>query len=155
MARKKSAFRIVLGSDHGGFPTKNALVKLLKKDGYSIKDIGTFSDDATDYPDYAFRVGKAVSAGRFDRGILVCGTGIGMSIAANKVKGVRAAVCWSPDSAKLASMHNWANILCLSGRFMSISGAKKIVKTWLKTPRDESPRHARRLKKISKFESNL
>ena len=153
--KKKNACRIALGADHGGYLTKKALVPFLKKEGFSVVDMGAYTKDAVDYPDLAFKVSRAVASGRCDKGILMCGTGIGMSIAANKVKGIRAAVCWSVATAKLASEHNWSHILCLSGRFTAISIAKKMVKTWLKTAQDESVRHARRVRKIAKIEAKI
>ena len=143
--------KIAIGSDHGGFERKRELVSLLTKMGLKVVDMGCHSEDSCDYPDFAKRVAQAVSAGQADKGVLVCGTGIGMSIAANKVPGIRAAVCWSPKTAALASEHNQANVLCLSGRFLSAPAARSIVRTWLKTPFGGG-RHLRRVKKIGKLE---
>jgi ribose 5-phosphate isomerase B len=151
--RNSKVLRIALGSDHAGFRVKEALIKFLSSKGYRVADLGTYSEESVDYPEYAFRVAKMVSRGQADRGILACGTGIGMSIAANKVKKIRAAVVWSPKSAEMAAEHNWANVLCVSGRLSPISSVKKFVHTWLKTPFDNSIRHQRRIKKILDFES--
>ncbi len=149
----KKKFRIALGADHAGYPVKKALVDLLTDEGYLVVDMGTHSEERADYPDFAFRVGKAVASGRCNRGILACGTGIGMCIAANKVKGVRAASVWSVQTAKLAAEHNWANVVCVSGRVATITSIKKFIKAWLTTPPDRSERHERRIGKISKFEA--
>ena len=145
--------RVALGADHAGYPVKHALLEHLLSQGYRVVDMGTTSEESTDYPDYAFRVGKAVASGRCDRGILACGTGIGMCIAANKVKGVRAAVVWSDQSARLAAEHNWANVLCVSAVFSSISAVKKFVRIWLSRSFDKTGRHRRRIGKIAKFEA--
>ncbi len=153
LTKSKKNIRIALGADHAGYPVKEMLDKMLSKEGYVVLDLGTHSEDRTDYPDYAFRVGKAVASGRCNWGILACGTGIGMCIAANKVKGVRAAVVWSVETARLAAEHNWANVLCVSGRVSTLSSIKKFVKKWLSTLPDRSSRHKRRIKKISKFEA--
>lgn len=146
--------KIAIGADHAGFKVKEAMVKSLSQLGHTVVDMGTYSEDSTDYPDYAEKVAKAVSKGLSDRGILACGSGLGMCIAANKVKGIRAATPWSVDVAKLAAQHNWANVLCLPSRFVPISQLKLMVKAWLKTPFDKDQRHARRLKKVRKIESN-
>ena len=149
----KKNIRIALGSDHAGYPVKKELINLLSAEGYQVVDMGTHSEDRVDYPDFAFKVGKAVASGRCDRGILACGTGIGMCIAVNKVKSIRAASVWSVQTARLAAEHNWANVLCVSGRVASISSIKKFVKVWMTTPPDRSERHKRRIGKISKFEA--
>lgn len=142
---------IALGADHGGFPVKAALHRLLARLGHTVLDFGTDSDASTDYPDYARRVGVAVARGKADRGLLICGTGIGMSIAANKVPGVRAAVVWSDKTAALAAEHNGANVLCLGARVHSRAAVERMVKIWLSTPFGEG-RHVRRLKKIARME---
>ena len=146
--------RIAIGSDHGGFERKKEIVDLLQKLGHKVVDVGSFSEDSCDYPDYAKKVAQAVSLSRADKGILVCGTGIGMSIAANKFAGVRAAVCWSVRTAALASEHNQANVLCLSGRLVKPSLIPRIVQTWLATTFGGG-RHQRRVKKISQLEGAL
>lgn len=144
--------KIAVGSDHGGWKAKTALVTFLRAAGHRVADLGAVSEDSVDYPDYARGVAMLVKRKRADRGVLVCGTGIGMCIAANKVKGIRAAVVWNPEVAKLAAEHNGANVLCLSGRFIPVAQLKKMVKVWLKTPFGGG-RHQRRLDKISRMES--
>ena len=109
--------KIAVGADHGGFERKTEIVAFLQKLGHKVVDVGCYSEESVDYPDYARKVAKAVSLNRAERGILVCGTGIGMCIAANKLAKIRAAVCWNVKTAKLAAEHNQANVLCLSGRF--------------------------------------
>ena len=155
MAKLKTPkLKIAIGSDHAGFQTKQMLAEFLEKSGFDVVDFGTHSEERADYPDYAKRVAKAVAAGKCDKGVLACGTGIGMSITANKVKGIRAAAPWSVATAKLASEHNWANVLCVPSRFVSGSGIKKIVMAWLKTPPETGGRHERRIKKIRDLELN-
>ncbi len=142
--------RIALGSDHGGFALKEKVKAFLLGLGHEVVDAGTDSQESVDYPDIALIVAEAVAKGRSDRGILLCKTGIGVSIAANKVPGVRAALCANAECAKLASEHNQANVLCLSG----LTGEKdvqEIIKTWLETPFG-GDRHARRIAKISEIE---
>ena len=139
--------KIAIGSDHAGFLRKKEMLSYLSEEGHKVVDVGCYSEESCDYPDYAQKVGRAVSLSRAERGILICGTGIGMSIAANKFKNVRAAVCWTPKVAELASMHNQANVLCLSARFLTSHQGKKIVDTWLKTP-FAGGRHLRRIQKI-------
>ncbi len=143
--------KIAVGSDHGGFETKKALVSYLARLGHKVVDVGCYSEESCDYPDYARKVSRAVSLSRVDRGLLVCGTGIGMAIAANKFKKIRAAVCWNRKTAALASEHNQANVLCLSGRFLPIKTAEAIVKAWIETSFGGG-RHLRRVGKISKIE---
>ncbi len=144
--------KIVVASDHGGFTAKEAIVKALEKLGLEVLDLGCRTEESCDYPDYARKVAQAVSQGRAEKGILVCGTGIGMSIAANKFPGVRAAVVWSRETAHLAGEHNWANVLCLSGRLFSGAQHITMIRAWLAAAFGEG-RHSRRVKKIIKFES--
>lgn len=139
--------KIAIGADHAGFERKKEIIGQLSKMGHRIVDVGCYSEESVDYPDYAKKVGRAVSLNRADRGILVCGTGIGMAMAANKFPKIRAAVCWNPQTAALASEHNQANVLCLSGRFLSSRITEKIIQKWLKTP-FAGGRHLRRIKKI-------
>jgi ribose 5-phosphate isomerase B len=139
---------IAVGSDHAGFEYKEQLRKLLDEIGEPYKDYGAFSLDPVDYPDVAHVVSLAVSSGSCQRGILICGTGIGMSIAANKHNGIRAAVCESSVSAKLSREHNDANILCLGARITSWETAVEIVKTFLTTPFSYGERHISRIQKI-------
>ena len=146
--------RVYIGSDHAGYRLKEALKEALKSMGVSLVDVGCYSESPVDYPDIAFRVASAVSRGEADRGILICGTGIGMSIAANKFRGVRAAVCWSVETARLSRLHNDANILCLGGRILEWGLAARIVEVWLKTG-FEGGRHLRRVEKIASMERAL
>ncbi|HIE23640.1 MAG TPA: ribose 5-phosphate isomerase B [Candidatus Korarchaeota archaeon] len=143
--------KIAIGSDHAGFALKERLKNYLIKLNYEVKDFGTHSEESVDYPDIAFEVSRDVSNGKFDRGILICGTGIGMCIAANKVVGIRAAICWDERTAKLSRKHNDSNILCLGGRILDEEEALKIVDVWL-TTEFEGGRHLRRIKKISEYE---
>lgn len=144
--------RIALGADHAGYATKVELFRELTDLGYKVIDFGTHSEESCDYPDFALRVAKAVASGRCDRGILACGSGIGMAITANKIKGVRAATPWSVKTAKLASQHNSCNVLCVAGRLSSLPAIKRIVRAWLTTP-FEGGRHERRIEKILKIEA--
>ncbi|MGA3286487.1 MAG: ribose 5-phosphate isomerase B [Bacteroidota bacterium] len=139
---------IAIGSDHAGFEYKERLKKLLDEIGKPYQDFGTTSPDSVDYPDIAHVVSKAVASGKCLQGILICGTGIGMSIVANKHKGIRAAACESPACAKLSREHNDANILCFGARITSWETATEIVKTFLSTPFSGGERHMCRIEKI-------
>ncbi|MDR1088143.1 MAG: ribose 5-phosphate isomerase B [Coriobacteriales bacterium] len=143
--------RVALASDHGGFEQKQALVAALVREGYEVTDLGPFDDASVDYPDYAVLVARAVANGSADRGVLVCGTGIGMAIAANKIAGIRAATVCSPEFAALARAHNDANVLALSGRFVDFEANRKIAELFLETPFAEG-RHARRVAKIEELD---
>lgn len=136
--------KIAIGSDHGGFNLKNTIIKHLEDKGYEVKDYGTYSTDSCDYPVYAKAVAKSVASGENEKGILVCGSGIGVSIAANKVKGVRAALCHESHSAMLSRLHNNANVLCLGERITGESLALDIVDVWLKSEY-EGGRHQKRI----------
>lgn len=138
-----------IGSDHAGYALKEELLSVLRDDGYEIKDCGTFSLESVDYPDIAVTVAKAVSAGDFDKGILVCGTGIGVSIAANKVKGIRAAATSDTFSARMARAHNDANIVCMGARVVGPGLAHDIAKAFLDTDFEDGSRHERRVNKIN------
>ncbi len=142
---------IAIGCDHGGFKLKEAIVAHLKERGTQYKDLGTFDGGAVDYPDIALKVCDAVTGGEAERGILVCGTGIGMSIAANKVKGIRAAVCSEHFSARYTRLHNDSNILCLGERVTGPGLALELVDLFLDTP-FEGGRHQTRVDKISQIE---
>ena len=142
---------IALGSDHAGFPLKQDLKAWLTAQGHHVLDFGTDSPDAVDYPDFAVRVAEAVGAGAAERGVLVCGTGIGMAIAANKVSGVRAAPCADPDAARLSREHNDANILTLGARILEGTMATTVLETWLATD-FAGGRHARRVAKLMALE---
>jgi ribose 5-phosphate isomerase B len=139
---------IAIGSDHAGFEYKGRLKKLLDEIEKPYQDFGTMSPDSVDYPDIAHIVSKAVASGKCLQGILICGTGIGMSIVANKHKGIRAAACESSASAKLSREHNDANILCFGARITSWETATEIVKTFLSTPFNGGERHMIRIEKI-------
>ena len=139
--------KIIIGSDHAGFDLKEAL----KESFDGMVDVGTYSEDSVDYPDFAAKAARAVSSGEFERGILICGSGMGMSIVANKFSGVRAALCTDIDTARMSRMHNDANILVLAGRRTGVKTAAAIVKVWLDTP-FEGGRHKRRLDKIKNIE---
>ncbi len=143
--------RIAIGSDHRGYDVKRRIVSLLQRLGHDVLDVGPVSGENVDYPDFAFQVAQAVSEGRVDRGILTCGTGIGMCIAANKVGGVRAAPCHDSITAEMSRRHNDANVLCLSADLLGGELLDRMVKIWLETD-FEGGRHARRVDKIDRFE---
>jgi len=143
--------KIALAADHAGYEEKEKIKETLDELGIAYTDLGTASTDSVDYPDFAKKVGDAVASGEADQGLLVCGSGTGMAIAANKIKGVRAAVAWSPDIARLAREHNDANVLALPARFMSDDEAKGVLKAWFEAS-FEGGRHARRVEKISELE---
>jgi ribose 5-phosphate isomerase B len=143
--------RVAIGSDHRGFDVKRRIATLLQRLGHEVSDYGTQSGDSVDYPDFAFQVAKAVSEGRADRGVLICGTGIGMCIAANKVPGVRAAPCHDSITAEMSRRHNDANVLCLSADLLGEELIERMVRIWLETE-FEGGRHARRVEKIQRFE---
>lgn len=141
--------RIAIGSDHGGFVLKQQLVQLLSELQVPHEDFGIFTSDAADYPDIAEPVARSVASGTFDRGILVCGTGIGMSIAANKIPGIRAAMVYDVETARLSREHNDANIMTLGGRTTPLDRARDILRVFLQTGFDGGGRHSRRIQKIS------
>jgi ribose 5-phosphate isomerase B len=145
--------KIAVGSDHRGFEAKKRIVLLLEQLGHEVLDQGTNGPESVDYPDFAIEVAKAVGEKRVDRGILICGTGIGMCIAANKVHGVRAAPCHDSITAEMSRRHNDANILCLSGDLLGEELIDRMVRIWLQTD-FEGGRHARRVEKIEHFEKN-
>ena len=146
--------KVAIGCDHAGMAMKNQIIPLLEELNVEITDFGTNAGESCDYPDYGEKVSEVVSNGSIDRGILICGTGIGMCIVANKFPGVRAALCCEDYSAKMSRLHNDANILVLPGRIIDADTAKGIVKTWLKTD-FEGGRHQRRLDKIKAIEAKL
>jgi len=143
--------RIALAADHAGFDEKEKIKATLTELGIDFVDLGTTSTDSVDYPDYALKVGRAVAEGEVDQGLLVCGSGTGMAIAANKVRGVRAAVAWSPEIARLAREHNDANVLSLPARFLNDEQTRDIVKAWFRAD-FEGGRHGRRVEKITDLE---
>lgn len=143
---------IALASDHAGFRYKEAIKTILETRGIVFKDFGTYSDERSDYPDFAHAASAAVSRGECERGILVCGTGIGVGIVANKHTGVRAAMCQIPEAARLSRLHNNANILTIGGRLMNWETARTIVEVFLDTE-FEGGRHIARIEKIHKLTS--
>jgi ribose 5-phosphate isomerase B len=144
---------VAIGADHRGFTLKELLKPFLKQLGCRVLDQGTSSTASTDYPDYAFAVGKAVAAHRANRGILICATGIGMTIAANKIPGIRAALCLNQRMARLSRAHNDANVLCLGADLLTPDAAKRIVRVFLNTEFTRG-RHYRRVKKIRQQEKS-
>lgn len=141
--------RIAIASDHGGFRLKSDIARLLLELSHGCHDFGPPDFHDVDYPDYAVKVARAVADGEFDRGILICGTGQGMAMSANKVKGVRAALCHDTFSARMSREHNDANVLCLGERVIGSGLAADIVKTWLKAEPSDEERHRRRVGKIT------
>ncbi|MGE9213411.1 ribose 5-phosphate isomerase B [Exiguobacterium aurantiacum] len=144
--------KIAIGADHGGFNLKKDIVNLLEELGHEYKDFGTHSAESIDYPDVAIPVAEAVAAGEFDRGILICGTGIGIGIAANKVKGIRAALVHDSFSAKATRQHNDSNIMTMGERVIGPGLALDLVATWLDTD-FEGGRHSNRVDKMSAYET--
>jgi ribose 5-phosphate isomerase B len=138
---------VILGSDHAGFELKEKVKKALERLGVPYEDVGTHGPESVDYPDYAHRVAGAVAEGRYARGIVVCGTGLGVSMAANRHRGVRAAVAYDEETARLSREHNDANVLALGGRSLDHALAERILEVWLKTP-FAGGRHALRVEKI-------
>ena len=145
--------KILIASDHAGFELKEKLERALGALGFEVEDLGTNSSESTDYADYAHPLAQRVSEGEVKRGVLLCGTGLGMSYTANRYPHVRAAVAWNPEIAKLAREHNDANILVVPARFVSEQLGVDILKTWLDTP-FEGGRHARRVEKIEQKDTN-
>ncbi|MFA4016351.1 MAG: hypothetical protein RUDDFDWM_001454 [Candidatus Fervidibacterota bacterium] len=149
---ESSKRRIAIGADHAGYELKKYIAKKLREEGYECVDYGTHSKEDCDYPDVSFNVALSVSKGECDFGILICGTGIGSSIVANKVPGVRCSLCWNEYTAEMARAHNDANVLALGARVVGEELAWNIVKAWLKTPFSNEERHRRRLQKIKLIE---
>ena len=145
--------KITIGSDHGAVELKDAVKKVLAEFDVEINDVGTFGNDAVDYPDIAAKVCAEVVSGNAERGIVLCGTGIGISIAANKIKGIRCALCNDVFSAKMSREHNNANVLAMGGRVLGIGPASEIVRAWLTTDFSGDERHNRRIAKISALEN--
>lgn len=143
--------KIALGSDHAGYEAKEAIAGWLADLGHEVDDQGTGGDDSVDYPDFAERVARSVAESSVDLGILVCGTGIGIGIAANKIRGVRAATCHDEFTARMSRAHNDANVLCLGSRVLTAERMRPIVEEWLATG-FEGGRHQRRLDKIARLE---
>ena len=147
----RAGLRIALGADHAGVALKDNLARLFDERGIAYKDFGTHGPDSVDYPDFAADVAQAVAEGQFDRGLLVCGSGIGMAIAANKVPGIRAAVATEAESARLCRSHNDANVLALGARLTPPDRAGEIVTAFLETP-FEGGRHQRRVDKLTQLD---
>jgi len=145
---------ILIASDHAGFVLKEKLKRYLQKKGIAVKDLGTYSKERCDYPEYAYNLAKAVSSGKYKRGILACKSGIGDSIVANKVAGVRAALCYNLKAAKLSRQHNDSNVLVLGSAFVKADLAKRMVSVWLNT-KFSGGRHLRRVKQISEIEQKI
>ena len=145
--------RIAIGSDHRGFGLKAAIAPLLEELGHQYQDMGCYNSDSIDYPDVAESVARAVAEGQADYGVLICGTGIGMSITANKVPGIRAALCSDPVSAQMARQHNDSNVLCVGGAIVGELMAREITAAYL-SAEFQGGRHARRVEKIRRLENN-
>ncbi len=143
--------KIAIGADHAGFEEKEKLKKTLDELGFEYEDVGTFSTDSVDYPDFSQKVGEKIESGEAEKGILVCGSGIGVAIAANKMRGVRAAQAWNEETARLSRQHNDANVLTIGARVIPESEIPKIVKAWLETD-FEGGRHAGRVEKMMNLE---
>jgi ribose 5-phosphate isomerase B len=143
---------IIIGADHAGFQLKEIIKSFLEEKGWVVSDIGTDSEASVDYPDFGAVVAKSVSSGLFSRGILVCGSGVGMAIVANKFPGIRAAVCLDTETARLSRLHNDANVLIFAGRRTAPETARQIAEVWLETP-FEGGRHQGRLDKIRALEA--
>jgi ribose 5-phosphate isomerase B len=144
--------RIAVASDHRGVALKEAVLTVLRSKGHDVEDVGANGSESVDYPDFASIVARKVSTGQTDRGILICGTGIGMSIAANKFRGVRAAPCSDEVTAEISRRHNDLNVLCLGAELLSARVAERMVEVWLSTE-FEGGRHARRVEKIGQLET--
>ncbi len=147
--------KIAIGADHGGFLLKEELVTYLTRSGQSPLDLGTFSSEAVDYPDYARAVAEAVRGNKADRGILICGSGVGASVAANKFPGIRAAVCHDTFSARQGVEDDNMNILCLGARVIGVELAKELVRTFLAAKFSNAERHVRRLSKVAAIEKEF
>ncbi|MBI1883682.1 MAG: ribose 5-phosphate isomerase B [Chlamydiae bacterium] len=145
--------KIALGADHGGYKLKEEIKSKLEGLGHQVTDVGCFNEESVDYPDYGARASKKVSEGSSDRAILLCKTGIGMSIVANKIRGVRGALCMDEKMAKMSRLHNDANVLILPATYVKENQAMKIVDEWLKTD-FEGGRHEKRVKKIKDIENH-
>ena len=143
--------QVAIGSDHRGFETKKKVISLLEQLGHQVSDVGTDGLQSVDYPDFASAVGEQVASQRAERGILICGTGIGMAIAANKVQGVRAATCHDELTAQMSRLHNNTNVLCLAADLLGEPLIDRMIETWLKT-QFEGGRHTRRVGKITGIE---
>lgn len=152
--QKRCGVKIAVGSDHGGYELKVKIVDFLKGEGYGVRDFGTHSKESCDYPLIGFEVAKAVSEGKVEKGVLLCKTGVGMTIIANKLHGVRAVACYDKEIARISREHNDCNVLVLAANYTNFKKAKDILKVWLgSAPLGE--RHARRVKQIKEMETKL
>lgn len=140
--------KIAIGGDHAGYEYKSAIIEMLEAEGYQVENFGTDSPDSVDYPDYIHPLAKSLESGNQDLGIIICGSGNGVAMTANKHANIRAALCWNEELAALARQHNNANVIALPARFVSLDLAKQMVKTFLETS-FEGGRHARRVDKIT------
>jgi len=147
--------KIVIGSDHAGYALKNSMGDLLRSLGHQVVDVGAFNENPSDYPDYAAAVGRAVLEGKADRGVLVCGSGVGASVAANKIMGIRAAVCHDTYSAHQGVEHDDMNVLVLGSRIIGVKLAEDLVKAFLAAKFTNEERHVRRINKIRALESSF
>jgi len=143
--------RIAIGSDHAGYESKEQARRAIEALGLQVQDMGTHSAASVDYPDFGAAVGRAVAAGEAERGVLICGSGIGISMAANKVPGVRAALCWNEETARLARRHNDANVLCIGARFIEPELAAQMIRAFLETEFDGG-RHQERVQKLTQLD---
>ncbi|MBI2884981.1 MAG: ribose 5-phosphate isomerase B [Candidatus Omnitrophica bacterium] len=161
MVHKKSgqargiAHRVAVGADHGGFELKAKVVAWLSDLGYEVADLGTHSPEACDYPAIGFKVAQAVASGSFSRGVLLCKSGVGIAIAANKVPGIRAAVCHDLFDAERSRSHNDANVLVLGAERLPLAAARRIVAAWFATPFESGGRHERRVRQIAALERKI
>ena len=146
--------KISIGSDHAGFEYKQALVEMLRAQDHEVIDVGTHSADSTDYPLWCIPAAEKVASGEAEKGIVIGGSGNGEAIAANKVKGIRCAIAWSDETARLGSQHNNANVLSIGARMVTLETAKRLVDIWLSTP-FEGGRHLQRIEELAKYEAGL
>ena len=144
--------KIAIAADHGGYKLKEEIKPYIESLGHTVTDFGTYSEDSVDYPDYAAPCARAVVSGEMDRGIVICGTGIGISIAANKIKGVRCGLCTDPVMARLTREHNDTNMMAIGAGVVGENLALEIMHTWLKTPFSGEARHQRRIDKVMALE---
>lgn len=154
MEKKIKKIRIAIGADHGGFDLKKDIIDFLKAWHYEVKDFGTFAAERCDYPKIGYKVAASVASGKFERGVLICKSGLGMCIVANKVPGIRAVLLADEENARLSREHNDANIAIFSGKSMDVSRAKKILEIWLTTD-FEGGRHLKRIKQIRAVEKKI
>jgi ribose 5-phosphate isomerase B len=146
--------RVAIACDHGGFPLKESIIKTVEQQGHQALDLGAFSSESSDYPDFAEKIGLAINNGEADRGILICGSGVGACIAANKIKGIYAAICHDTYSAHQGVEHDDMNVLCLGARIVGVELAKELVAAFLSAEFSSEARHVRRVNKMRAIEKN-